>query len=103
MKTASSARGIVSRQTSGPSHLAVIFTASNGEKIEYLQNGFVLGNVGEEVEVIYNPENPHEASFNTFWALWGDYTMLLLIGLAFVLLPILKLLYPETKWISWNF
>lgn len=103
IKTALPAKGKVIKQTAGSSHLAVKFVTNDAKEIEYLQNGFVSRNVGEEVDVLYDPQNPQNASFDTFWALWGGHLMLFLLGFVFILLALFKLCHPNTKWISWNY
>lgn len=80
-----SAKGIVTKLNSGGSHPQIKFITQDGKGIEYPQSGLIFGyKTGDEVHVLYNAQNPLNASINTFGALWGFPLLCLVIGLLFV-------------------
>ena len=42
--------------------------------------------VGQEVDILYNPENPYDVKVNSFWDIWGG--PIILAGLGFVFLTV---------------
>lgn len=103
IKNASSAKGKVTELNSGQFHPQVAFTTQDGKQIQYPQNGLIKGySVGEEVAVLYEPQNPQNACVDTFGALWGGYIFFFILGIVFIVIGTFKLLKPNSKWIYWN-
>lgn len=81
LKTAQTTEGTVqelvysrSKKGSGTYHPVVAFEASDGKHYTFHSD---MGtnppsyNVGERVEVRYNPTNPYDAMLTGFWSMWG--------------------------------
>lgn len=61
----------------------VTFNTSQGEIITFEATGIVGSyKVGDTADVIYNPQNPHNAEINTFWAMWVIPLIVTLVGLV---------------------
>ena len=82
---------IASRSTSSSGNSTVYrpvvqFIDQNGNQVEFVSS---TGSnppsykIGEEVEVLYNPESPNEAKIKGFFTLWGGITVLGILGIAF--------------------
>lgn len=41
-----------------------------------------IGNVGDSIEIMYNPDNPSQAKINTFFSNWGVPIILASLGIA---------------------
>ncbi len=81
---ANSATGTVVGLNAGGSHPQIRFTATNGKVVEFSQSGLIFGyKIGDEVEVLYDPETPQKASLNTFGALWGFPLLGVVLGVCF--------------------
>jgi hypothetical protein len=61
-----------------PSGTAIRFTGSIGSVPPAFQ-------VGEHVDVRYDPDNPHDAVIDTYWQVWFVPTLIGLIGAPFLL------------------
>lgn len=66
----------------------VEFATSAGTHIRFLSS--ISSNpppakVGEHIDVRYDPENPHDATINTYWQVWFLPTLLAIIGAPFLL------------------
>lgn len=64
----------------------VQFTDGNGNEIEFLSSSSSNPpsyNVGEEIEVLYNQENPNEAKIKSYFSIWGGVTILGILGFIF--------------------
>mgnify|MGYP006188413307 CR=1 FL=1 len=86
---------------SGPTYAPVVqFTTSSGQAIEFTSS--VSSNPpsyspGESVEVLYLPNQPHNAKMSSFFSLWGGATIVgsmggifFLIGVGFFIVPMLR-------------
>ena len=103
VKNASSAEGVVTKLYSGQYHPEVTFMTQDEKEIRYPQNGLIKGySLGDKVTVLYESQNPQVACIDTFRAIWGGHVMFLLLGIIFIIIPIIKLLYPNTEWIQLN-
>lgn len=82
---ASSATGTVSSLNAGGSHPEIDFQTDNGQKISYPQGGLIFGyKVGDQITVLYDVNDPNNASINSFGALWGFVLLEALLGIIFV-------------------
>lgn len=90
---AARAPGVVVKLAFGPSHPEIEFTDAAGEKVSYVQGGWVSGlKVGDAVTVLYRPTAPAgTASIDGPGALWFGPVIPGLVGLAFVARGILGL------------
>jgi len=83
---ASSAKGRVIKLNAGSSHPQIEFHTQDGKEIRYPQNGLIFGyQVGDEVNILYDAQNPPDASLNTFGALWGFPLLAFAMGIFFIL------------------
>lgn len=66
----------------------VIFTASNGEMIEFISSGSnpPAYSRNETVEVLYQEKNPQNAKINSLLALWGACLIIGIMGGVFFLM-----------------
>lgn len=72
--------------------------------ITFPQNGFNKGySLHSWMSVLYDPNHPNNACINSFDPLWGGYLAFLVICLLFVVSGTIKLLYPNTRWLYFNF
>jgi hypothetical protein len=93
IKSSLSAQGTVAALNSGGSHPQIKFTTGEGKEVEYAQNGLIYGyRIGDQVTVLYDPQNPREASVNTLGALWGFNLLGFILGVCFTGIGLLKLL-----------
>ncbi|OKH51414.1 hypothetical protein NIES2101_18740 [Calothrix sp. HK-06] len=83
--TALTADGEIIHRNNTGAHVKVRFTTADGNIIEYHQNSAVSYKVGHKVKVLYDPENPYNASTNAPGALWFKSTIISLIGTAFII------------------
>src|SRR5262245_9678764 len=69
-------------------HPVVAFTPKDGPKVEFqsTSGGSHRGPLGERVEILYDPHNPHRAEIRSFIALWFAPLLLLALGLGFVII-----------------
>lgn len=68
------------------------FSTQSGESLRHKSRGGSYPapyDIGEGVEILYNPANPHEAQINSFTELWLFSYILLGIGALFVLFGVL--------------
>jgi hypothetical protein len=74
----------------------VRFETSAGQEIEFLgtvaERFWTDHRVGNSVEVVYDPTNPHAARINEYAEIWFAPAMLLIIGLGAAAIP------PFTIW-----
>ena len=82
IQTAHHAAGRVIREDHGPAHTTVAFTSADGRPQEYLQNGLVSLHTGEQVEVLYQLNEPQGACVNRWAALYSGSLFALVIGSA---------------------
>ena len=47
--------------------------------------------VGQEVDILYNPQNPYDVKVNSFWEIWGGPLILAGLGGIFLLVGLTKL------------
>lgn len=93
VKGSTATEGVVVALNAGGSHPQIKFTTADGKEIEYAQNGLIGGyRVGDRATVLYDPQNPREASVDTFGALWGFHLSGLILGFCFVGVACFKLL-----------
>jgi Protein of unknown function (DUF3592) len=79
------AKGIVTKLNSGGSHPEIKITTKDGKEIEYPQGGLIFGyQVGDEVSVYYDPQNPKNCVLNSFGALWGFPLLAFTLGICFI-------------------
>lgn len=69
----------------------VEFTTSTGTHVRFLSS--ISSNpppakVGEHVDVRYHPDNPRDATINSYWQVWFLPTLLAIIGAPFLLVGI---------------
>lgn len=79
----------------------VAFSTPEGREIRFEgpdMNTMASPELGEEVTVLYDPENPTQARVDSFVGLWFVSTLLLVIGGGFVLVPFWTL-WEAYKWI----
>lgn len=88
------AKGIVTKLTAGGSHVRVEFTA-NGRIINYQQNGIIRYKVGDEVRVLYNKEDPKNASTDAVGALWSWTIAFAILTLIFGLFAKAAVRFPD--------
>ena len=80
---AAESRGVVIKLNAGGSHPQIKFTTADGKEIEYPQGGLIFGyKPGDEVTVLYEKQNPQNATVNSFSALWGFPTLALILGVC---------------------
>ena len=85
IKNAATAKGVVVKLNAGGSHPEIKFTTNDGKIIEYPQGGLISGyNTGDEVTVLYDSQNPHNAVINDFGALWGFSLLAFVLGVSVV-------------------
>lgn len=81
---AASAPGEVVALNAGGSHPEIGFTPSGGAPIQYPQGGLIAGyTVGDEVRVLYAPDDPTRATIDNAGALYGFPLIGLAMGLMF--------------------
>lgn len=96
-KRASHVEGRVSRLHVGGSHPEIEYSAE-GKNFRYPQGGMIFGyQVGETVEVLYDPQNPGKAILNRFGALYGFHAVFLVMGIAFIAVPRLREKKPTPR------
>ncbi|MET4141977.1 DUF3592 domain-containing protein [Pedobacter sp. UYP1] len=96
--------GVVILTKYGRFHPDIRFNTTNNEMITFPQNGLNKGyKVHDTMSVLYDPNHPNNACINSFGPLWGHYLAFLIMGLVFVVLGTIKLLYPNTSWFYFNF
>lgn len=83
--TASTADGEIIHRNNTGAHVKVRFTTRDGNIIEYHQNSAVSYKIGHKVKVLYDPENPYNASTNAPGALWFKSTIIAIIGTGFII------------------
>ena len=77
--------GTVIRLNAGGAHPEVRFTTATNQVIDYPQGGMIWGyRVGDQVTVLYDPNDPAQPIINTRGALWGFTAMNFLLGAVFV-------------------
>lgn len=83
-------KGTVVRLNAGGSHPQIKFTTQDGKEIEFPQGGLIFGyKVGDDVDVLYNLQNPQDAAVNSFGVFWGFPLLFFAIGFIFILVTIL--------------
>ena len=81
-------------------YAVVLFTLEDGREIRFQgpsRDGPVNLHKGDEVTVLYNPEDPTDAKVDNFMGLWFSATMLAGLGAAAILIPLLTL-WQAWKW-----
>lgn len=89
--SAERARGVVRDSEQGPFHTVVEFTAADGQQIEFRQNGLAAHSVGDTVDILYPPENPDAAFIDDPFDVYGWESGGLVMGGAFLLLGVGRL------------
>jgi hypothetical protein len=74
------APGKVIALNAGQAHPEVRFTTERGETIDFAQGGFVSEAVGNDVVVLYHPDNPRDAAVDAFGARYGFPVLSLVMG-----------------------
>ena len=70
-------------------HPTLSFTGPDGRDIRYRQDGMGARPVGTRVPLLFDPADPiHTVVVQDFWTLWFPAIGPLVLGLAFVLLPL---------------
>ena len=70
-------------------HQQVQFKTADGQTIVFIQNGFLDGQLGETVPVVYSPAEPQaNAIVDRFWPLWGLSIWVLPMGICFGITPL---------------
>ena len=89
LRTASPATGIVTKITEYKSSKStnyypnVRFQTPGGEALTFRATGLVGGYaVGDQVGVLYDPDNPSRASIDSFGSLWGVPLLMVTVGTA---------------------
>lgn len=96
--------GVVILTKYGKFHPDIRLNTTNNEMITFPQNGFNKGyRLHDTMSVLYDPNHPINACINSFGPLWGGYLAVLVIGLVFVVSGTIKLLYPNTRLLYFNF
>ncbi len=79
------AQGKVVKLNAGGSHPEIKFTAKDGKEFEFAQGGLIFGHqIGDEVTVYYDPQNPRNGVINSFGALWGFPLLAFFMGFCFI-------------------
>jgi len=85
ISAAETAKGKVVELPFGGSHPQISFATPDGKTIEFSQGGFIWGyQVGDEVLVAYDPDDPNRCELDSFGALWGFPILMVVMGLAFI-------------------
>jgi hypothetical protein len=85
ISSAKTAKGKVIELPYGGSHPVIAFTTPDGKTIEFPQGGLISGyQVGDEVLVAYDPDDPNICQLDSFGALWGFQVAMVVMGLAFI-------------------
>lgn len=71
-------------------YLIVEFRKSEGQLVSFKDQGPAV-DIGDKVEVLYNPANPSQARVRDFWKLWGWWLFAFCIGTAMVIWGISRL------------
>ena len=76
----------------------VQFLTRTGQKVEFLGpcSDPASYDLNETVTVLYDPRNPSRASIKSFWALWGQSFIFIVVGLPFSLGGIVPLVWIST-------
>lgn len=80
-----------SRKGSGSYYPVVEFQIPEGKTVSFrsdVGSNPVSYDVGEQVEVLYNPRYPNEAKMTGFWNLWGLATIFAGLGSIFMIIGI---------------
>jgi len=82
---AETAKGTVIKLNAGGSHPEIKFTTKDGKEVEYPQGGLIFGyQVGDEVTVHYDSQNPRNCVIDSFGALWGFPLLAFILGVCFL-------------------
>jgi hypothetical protein len=76
------------------------FATKSGQKVEYHANVCSAPpayDVGDHVQVIYDPENPRKVQMDSFWGKYVGPLVLLLVGGPFLLIGLLTPLWATRK------
>ena len=71
-------------------YLTVEFGATEGELVRFKDKGPAV-DVGDKVNILYNPANPSEARIRDSWQLWGVWSLFLGVGAVMALWGLIKL------------
>ena len=71
-------------------YLTVEFRTSEGGMVRFKDKG-PAADVGDKVDVLYNPANPSEARIRDSWQLWGVWSLFLGVGAVIALWGLIKL------------
>lgn len=69
------------------------FIDKNGKRIEFSSSSStnpLSYNVGEKIEILYNPKSPNDAEIKGFFSIWGGTIMLGVAGLIFFSIGVLS-------------
>ncbi|UAJ08645.1 DUF3592 domain-containing protein [Polymorphobacter megasporae] len=76
--------------TMSGAHPMVEFTAADGSIVRYRQDGMGARTIGTPVDLLYDPAAPADtAVVGGFWTLWFPVAGPIVLGLAFILVPLL--------------
>ncbi|MDP3409817.1 DUF3592 domain-containing protein [Bosea sp. (in: a-proteobacteria)] len=78
------AQGEVIELNAGPAHPQVRFTTATGATVSYPQGGLVTQHVGDQVTVLYDSANPHDAVLDTVAARYGFAILDTVLALVFL-------------------
>jgi hypothetical protein len=72
VRSSSTATGTVVRLNAGGKHPQIEFTANNGQRVTFSGSSFLhFTEIGEQVDVRYNPARPGQAFIDGIWSIWG--------------------------------
>lgn len=80
-----------SRKSGGSNYPVVEFQTPEGKTVSFrsdVGSNPASYDVGEQVEVLYNPSHPNEAKLTGFWNLWGLATIFAGLGSVFMIIGI---------------
>ena len=86
---------IGTRGRSGTYHFTILFSTNQGEQVTFSPKwttGRRAYEIGDKVTIIYDPANPHNATINLPYYIWGPSILLGAGGAIFVIFPTLILI-----------
>jgi nitrogen fixation-related uncharacterized protein len=85
-------------------YVIVEFTVADGRRYRFQgphrqEEGPFKISKGDVVSVLYDPADPQNAKVNSFLGMWFASTILIVVGIAFILVPMLTL-WTSWKWVN---
>lgn len=85
VKSSKVVTGEVVRLNAGGKHPQVEFITLRGERVSVpASSWFHFAEIGDKVEMRYDPKNSHDAQMNTFFGIWGVHLMFCWVALMFL-------------------